>query len=89
MINACVTGMAIAPWECLAGGKIRTDAEEEARRESGEKGRMLSGRPWERTEDQRKVCLALEKVASEVGAKSIQAGEYLGRTLRAPANDRD
>ena len=87
MISACMTGMAIAPWECLAGGKIRTDAEEEQRRESGEKGRMLSGRPWERTEDQRKVCLALEKVASEVGAKSIQAGECPDGTLRAPGGD--
>ncbi|KAJ3492254.1 hypothetical protein NLI96_g157 [Meripilus lineatus] len=66
-------GMALAPWNVLAGGKIRTDAEEEQRRETGEKGRTLSGRPWERTEDQRKVCQALEKVASEVGTKSISA----------------
>lgn len=83
-------GMALAPWNVLAGGKIRTDAEEQRRRETGEKG-MLSlvtlcfyvdwciplGRQiltsWERTEDQRKVCLALEKVAEEVGTKSIQA----------------
>lgn len=66
--------MALAPWEVLAGGKIRTDAEEERRRETGEKGRTISNPHWERTEDQRKVCLALEKVAAEVGAKSIQAG---------------
>ncbi len=31
-------GMAIAPWNVLAAGKIRTDAEEQARRETGEKG---------------------------------------------------
>lgn len=69
-----VSGMALAPWEVLAGGKIRTDAEEEVRRISGEKGRTISNSNWERTEDQRKVCLALEKVAAEVGARSIQAG---------------
>ena len=31
-------GMALAPWNVLAGGKIRTDAEEQKRRETGEKG---------------------------------------------------
>ena len=31
-------GMAIAPWNVLAAGKIRTDAEEEERRKTGEKG---------------------------------------------------
>ncbi|KAK7688911.1 hypothetical protein QCA50_007602 [Cerrena zonata] len=65
-------GMALAPWNVLAGGKIRTDAEEQRRRETGEKGRqMLTS--WERTEDQRKVCLALEKVAEEIGVESITA----------------
>ena len=29
---------------------------------------------WERSEDDRKMCKALEQVAKEVGAKSIQAG---------------
>ena len=69
-------GLALAPWDVLASGRIRTDAEEEARRQSGEKGRTLfSG--WERSEDERKMAKALEQVASEVGAKSIQAGTYL------------
>ncbi|PSR75687.1 hypothetical protein PHLCEN_2v8978 [Hermanssonia centrifuga] len=63
-------GLALAPWNVLAAGKIRSDAEEEKRRETGEKGRQLWGN-WERDEDQRKVCTALEKVAQEVGAKSI------------------
>jgi aryl-alcohol dehydrogenase-like predicted oxidoreductase len=68
-------GIALAPWAVLAGGKIRSDAEEERRRQSGEKGRSHYGGPqWERTEDQIKVCQALEKVAAEVGAKSIGAG---------------
>ena len=31
-------GMALAPWAVLAAGKIRTDAEEQKRRETGEKG---------------------------------------------------
>ena len=30
--------MALAPWDVLAGGKIRSDAQEEERRNSGEKG---------------------------------------------------
>ncbi|KAK7677868.1 hypothetical protein QCA50_019180 [Cerrena zonata] len=66
-------GMTLAPFDVLAGGRIRTDEEEERRRESGEKGRMIFGPNWERTEDERKMCLALEKVANEVGAKSITA----------------
>ena len=68
--------MALAPWNVLAGGKIRTDEEEERRRQTGEKGRMLTGPQWERTEEERKVCKALEEVAKQVGTESIQAGEY-------------
>lgn len=33
-------GMAIAPYNVLAGGKIRSDAEEERRRQIGEKGML-------------------------------------------------
>ncbi|KAI0073895.1 aryl-alcohol dehydrogenase [Panus rudis PR-1116 ss-1] len=66
-------GMAIAPYDVLASGKIRTDEEEQRRRETGEKGRALLGRGWERNENERKVAKALEKVAVEVGAKTIQA----------------
>ncbi|RDX52553.1 Aldo/keto reductase [Lentinus brumalis] len=65
-------GMALAPWNVLAGGKIRTDEEEERRRQTGEKGRRSWG-DWERTPEQRKMCLALEEVAKQVGAKNIQA----------------
>ncbi len=87
--------MALAPWNVLAGGKIRTDEEEERRRQTGEKGEHnhstsqsvselnstlnCSGRQswgdWERTPEQRKMCLALEEVAKQVGAKNIQAGQ--------------
>lgn len=67
------TGLAIAPWNVLGGGKIRTDAEEERRRQTGEEGRKAFG-SWERNETERKVSQALEKVAGEVGAKAITAG---------------
>ncbi|KIK71549.1 hypothetical protein GYMLUDRAFT_33752 [Collybiopsis luxurians FD-317 M1] len=66
-------GLAIAPWSVLAGGKLRTDAEEQRRKESGEKGRMMYGPEWERTENEVKMSRALEKIANEVGAKSITA----------------
>ncbi|KAI0767466.1 NADP-dependent oxidoreductase domain-containing protein [Fomes fomentarius] len=66
-------GLALAPWNVLAGGRLRTDEEEEQRRQTGEKGRLIFSPGWERTEDERKVSKALEEVAKEVGAKSIQA----------------
>ncbi|THH13999.1 hypothetical protein EW146_g6282 [Bondarzewia mesenterica] len=68
-------GLALAPWDVLAGGRYRTDAEDKARREAGQTGRtaFTQDGQWERNEDERKVSLALEKVAAEVGAKTIQA----------------
>ncbi len=54
---------------------MRTDAEEQQRKETGEKGRTVFGPNWERTEVEVKVCRALEKVAAEVGVGSnIRAG---------------
>ncbi|KIM78527.1 hypothetical protein PILCRDRAFT_592375 [Piloderma croceum F 1598] len=67
-------GLALAPWNVLAGGKLRTDAEEERRRQTGEKGRMFMG-PWERNEDEKKMAKALEEVAKQVGTEHITAGE--------------
>ncbi|TFK26838.1 Aldo/keto reductase [Coprinopsis marcescibilis] len=64
-------GMALAPWGVLAAGKLRTDAEEEARIKSGENGRTFLQSDWKRNEAERAASLALEKVAKEVGAKSI------------------
>ncbi|KAK0449006.1 Aldo/keto reductase [Desarmillaria tabescens] len=61
-------GMALSPWGVLGQGKLRTDEEEQRRRETGEKGRTTWGPNWERTEVEVKVCRALEKVAAEVGA---------------------
>ncbi|KAH9952069.1 aryl-alcohol dehydrogenase [Amylocystis lapponica] len=66
-------GLALAPWNVLGGGRIRTDAEEEERRKTGEGGRTIFTGEWLRTPDQRKVCLALEEVAKQVGTKSITA----------------
>lgn len=65
-------GLALAPWNVLAAGKLRTDAEEERRIASGEKGRSLLG-DWLRNEDEKKVSKALEKVAKEVGTEHITA----------------
>ncbi|TFY73391.1 hypothetical protein EWM64_g10621 [Hericium alpestre] len=66
-------GLAMAPWDVLGGGKLRTDEDEERRRATGEKGRLMISPNWERTEDEKKMSKALEKVAKELGAKSIQA----------------
>ncbi|KLO11194.1 Aldo/keto reductase [Schizopora paradoxa] len=73
-------GLALAPWDVIGGGRLRTDAEEEHRRQTGEKGRVFaadSGKVsmvgWERTEDEKKMSAALEKVAKEVGTEHITA----------------
>ncbi|KAF7331452.1 hypothetical protein MKEN_00023900 [Mycena kentingensis (nom. inval.)] len=66
-------GMALAPWYVLAAGRLRTDEQDAARRESGENGRTMFGAQWERSENEVKMSKALENVAAEVGAKSIQA----------------
>ena len=66
--------MALAPWNVLAAGKIRTDEEEERRKNTGEKGRAMMDKNWERNEKEKKVCKALENVAKQVGTKSITAG---------------
>ncbi|KAK0209894.1 NADP-dependent oxidoreductase domain-containing protein [Armillaria fumosa] len=68
-------GLALAPWDVLGGGKFRTDAEEEERRQSGEKGRAPAGMGigWERNENEKKISSALEKVAGEVGVKNIRS----------------
>ena len=68
-------GMALAPFNVLAGGKLRTDEEEARREESGEKGRALFN-DWKRNAQEREMSLALEKVAKDVGAKSITSGKF-------------
>lgn len=66
-------GLALAPWGVLAGGKIRSNAEDARRRETGEKGRTAFGTSWERTPEEKKVCDTLEEIAKEVGTESITA----------------
>ncbi|KAF8551286.1 Aldo/keto reductase [Imleria badia] len=66
-------GMAIAPWGVLAGGKLRTDEEEERRAQSGEKGRVAFDPEWKRNDNEKTMSAALEKIAKEVGAKHITA----------------
>ena len=65
--------MALAPWGVLAAGRLRTDEEEQRRNQSGEKGRVYLNEDWKRTEQEKAVSNALEKVAKEVGAKHITA----------------
>ncbi|KAI1791081.1 Aldo/keto reductase [Ganoderma leucocontextum] len=68
-------GIAIAAYGVLGGGHIRTDDEEARRRQTGENGRTSFGMKWERTPEERAVCLVLERIAEElgVGTKNIGA----------------
>ncbi|KAJ3983703.1 aryl-alcohol dehydrogenase [Lentinula detonsa] len=67
-------GIALALYFVLAAGHIRTTAEEEKRRSSGEQGRQgLFFGSWERTPDEVKVCDGLEKLAAEIGVKNISS----------------
>jgi len=69
--------MALAPWNVLAGGKFRTDAEEARRLETGEGGRTMTDPTWLRNEKEKAVSAALEKVAEDVGARQIASGALL------------
>ena len=69
-------GLALAPWGVLAAGKIRTNAEEARRKESGEKGRMILSPDWERTPEQKKVCDVLEEIGKELGTESITSSKW-------------
>ncbi|KAH8114669.1 Aldo/keto reductase [Phellopilus nigrolimitatus] len=66
-------GLALAPWGVIASGRLRTDAEEEKRAATGEKGRTIVQAEWRRSEDEKKMSAALEKVAKEVGTEHITA----------------
>jgi hypothetical protein len=71
--------MALTLYFVLAAGHIRSTTEEEKRRASGEQGRQGSSifGSWERTPEEVKVCDGLEKIASEMGVKSITARKWL------------
>ena len=68
--------MALAPFNVLAGGKFRTDEEEKRRLETGELGRRIS-RDWLRNDKEKAASRVLEKIANEIGAKSITSGQLL------------
>lgn len=74
VVGIIYIGIALALFNVLAGGHIRSDEEEEKRRKTGELGRQLMG-PWERSAEEKKVCDALEEVRKQVGAKHLTAGE--------------
>lgn len=67
-------GMALAPWNVIAAGRLRSDEDEKKREESGEKGRALHFAGWKWTEAERKVSAALEQVGKEVGGASVATG---------------
>ena len=77
-------GLALAPWGVLGAGKIRTNAEEARRKESGEKGRMLIGSHWERTPEMKKVYDVLEEIGKEVGTESITLSKWENHVSRSP-----
>jgi aryl-alcohol dehydrogenase-like predicted oxidoreductase len=58
-------GMALCPWNVLAGGKLQTTKQIEARTAIGETLRVFSG--TQQTDEQRKTSYALEKIAAEKG----------------------
>jgi len=64
-------GLALAPWGALGGGKFQTKAQLEERKKAGEGLRSFESA--EQTEDEVKISEALEKVANELGTKSITA----------------
>ncbi|KAL5345353.1 putative aryl-alcohol dehydrogenase aad14 [Pseudogymnoascus australis] len=66
-------GMALAPWDVLGGGKFKTSAELERRKNAGESLRSHGGRSAHQTEDEVKMSEALAKVASEHGIDSVTA----------------
>ncbi|OBT76571.1 hypothetical protein VF21_05427 [Pseudogymnoascus sp. 05NY08] len=60
-------------WDVLGGGKFKTSAELERRKNAGESLRSFAGRPPHQTEDEVKMSEALAKVASEHGIDSVTA----------------
>jgi hypothetical protein len=57
-------GLALAPWGVLGSGKIRTNAEEARRKESGKNGREILNPNWERSPAEKNVCDDLEEIGT-------------------------
>ncbi|KAK8018147.1 aryl-alcohol dehydrogenase AAD14 [Apiospora marii] len=66
-------GMALAPWDVLAGGKFQSQAELEKRKAAGESLRIFRGGPPHQTEDEARMSAALARVAAEHGTASVTA----------------
>ncbi|KAF8550817.1 Aldo/keto reductase [Imleria badia] len=77
-------GMALAPWSVLAGGKLRSNEEEERRAQSGDVGRAFGGAEWRRNEQERTMSAALAKVAKEVGTEHVPAVAIAYLMQKAP-----
>lgn len=63
-------GMSLVPWDVVGGGRLQSRAQLEAKDRAGEGLRSF----WAtgQTETERKASEVLEKVATEVGAESVQ-----------------
>ena len=62
----------------MGSGKFRTEAENKRRAEQGDHGRkFITSTDYVQTEDEIRISAALEKVANEIGAKSITAGTLI------------
>ncbi|KAJ7766181.1 aryl-alcohol dehydrogenase [Mycena metata] len=85
-------GIALALFRVVGGGRIRSDAEEERRRVTGENGRAIQYKAggamtpgsWERTESEKAMCTALEIIAAQVGVKHITAVAIAYALHKAP-----
>ncbi|KAK9752643.1 aryl-alcohol dehydrogenase [Basidiobolus ranarum] len=66
---ACHFGMALAPWDVLGGGTLKTKAEIAERKKKREGLRSIFRK--EQSEEGARISEALEKVALEQGVKSI------------------
>lgn len=66
-------GLALAPWGVVGQGRLMTDAEEQRRRETGERGRTMVSEEWKRKPEEVKISQKLEEIAKEVGAEHITA----------------
>ena len=62
-------GMALAPWNALGGGKLRSQRQIDALKKSGESLRQGA----EQSEAERRVSAVLEKVGERHGVDSVQA----------------
>lgn len=69
---ALAHGLALAPWDVLCTGKLRSDEEDERRRKTGENGRSAFG-SWERTEEHIKMSRVLQEIGKELGTEHVSA----------------